>query len=83
MYFCVAQIENAMEGMETRMVDKVNTQSRVLGDQLSGQIKLSVPDEAEIARRQEMESDVAQIKYDLEQIKARLGISTNAPAPRP
>jgi outer membrane murein-binding lipoprotein Lpp len=83
MYFCVAQIENAMEGMETRMVDKVNTQTRALGDQLAGQIKLSLPDETEITRRQEMESDVAQIKYDLEQVKARLGITTNAPAPRP
>jgi hypothetical protein len=83
MYFCVAQIENALEGMETRLVDKVNTQTRLMGDQLAGQIKLSAPDEAEIARRQDMESDVAQLKRDLEQIKVRLGIGTNAPAPRP
>ncbi len=72
MYFCVAQIENALEGMETRLVDKVNTQTRLMGDQLAGQIKLSAPDQAEITRRQEMESDVAQLKRDLEQIKARL-----------
>jgi hypothetical protein len=83
MYFCVAQIENALEAMETRLVDKVNTQTRVMGDQLAGQIKLSAPDEAEITRRQEMESDVAQLKRDLEQIKVRLGIGTNEPASRP
>jgi outer membrane murein-binding lipoprotein Lpp len=83
MYFCVAQLETAMEGMETRVVDKVNTQNRVVGDQLAGQIKLLIPDEAEIARRQELAADVTQIKQDMEQIKARLGIGTNAPAPRP
>jgi outer membrane murein-binding lipoprotein Lpp len=79
MYFCVAQIENAMEAQETRMVDKLNTQIRLLGDQLAGQIKLSLPDEAELARRQALSADVEQLKHDLEQIKVRLGINTNAP----
>ena len=82
MYFCVAQIENAMESQETRIVDKVNTQNRVTGDQLADQIKLLVPDEAEIARRKELAAQMAEIKQDLDEIKARLKI-TNAPAAPP
>jgi hypothetical protein len=82
MYFCVAQIETAMEAQEARIVDKVNTQTRATGDDLAGQIKLLVPDEAEIARRKELAADVAEIKQDLEEIKARLKI-TNTPATQP
>jgi len=82
MYFCVAQIENAMEGMETRILEKVNTQTSLMGDQLSGQIKLLAPDEAEMVRRKDMASDLAQIRRDLDQIMARLKI-TNSPAAQP
>ena len=82
MYFCVAQIENSMEGMETRMADKMNTKTRQVGDELLGQIKLAVPDETEISRRKEMAADLVQIKNNLAEIKARLGI-TNSPAARP
>jgi uncharacterized coiled-coil protein SlyX len=82
MYFCVAQIENALEGMETRLVDKVNTETRLTGDGLAAQIKLSAPDEAELARRKELSADVAQIRSNLDQIMVRLKI-TNSPAAQP
>jgi outer membrane murein-binding lipoprotein Lpp len=82
MYFCVAQIENALEGMETRLVDKVNNETRLTGDGLAAQIKLSAPDEAELARRKELSAEVAQIKSDLDQIMMRLKI-TNSPAAQP
>jgi hypothetical protein len=82
MYFCVAQIENAMESQETRMLDKLNTQTRLTGNEIMGQIQLLAPDETEIARRKAMESDLAQIKSELEQIMAHLKL-TNAPAAQP
>jgi hypothetical protein len=82
MYFCVAQIENTLEGMETRMTDKVNTQTTRTGDALAAQIKLSSPDQGQIARQQELEADVAQIRRDLDQIMAHLKL-TNAPAAGP
>ena len=47
------------------------------------QIKLSsTPDADEIARRKQMEDDLAQIKHDLAVVKARLEM-TNQPAARP
>jgi outer membrane murein-binding lipoprotein Lpp len=86
MFFCVAQIEDAMAGQEKRIEDNVNAETRrvgsTLGDTLLKQIKLSAPEASEIARRREMEADVNQIKSDIEQIKAQLGI-TNQPAIRP
>jgi len=82
MYFCVTQLENAMEGMESRLVDKLNTQTRLTGDALAGEIKLLAPDDAEIARRKELSADVAQLKRDLEVIMSRLKI-TNSPPDSP
>jgi hypothetical protein len=85
-YLCTAQIEDAMASQESRIEDNVNAETRqigaTLGDALLKQIKLSAPDEAEIARRKEMETEVAQIQRDMDSIKARLGI-TNQPAARP
>ena len=82
MFFCAAQIEEAMAGQEKRIEDTVNAETRRVGagvaDELQQQIKLSAPDKAEIARRMEMETEVTQIQHDIELIKARLGI-TNAP----
>ena len=82
MFFCAAQIEEAMAGQEKRIEDTVNAETRRVGagvaDELQQQIKLSAPDKTEIARRMEMETEVAQIQHDIELIKARLGI-TNAP----
>jgi hypothetical protein len=82
MYFCVAQIENAMESQETRMMDKLNTQTRLTGNEIMGQIQLLAPDETEMARRKAMESDLAQIKSELEQIMMHLKL-TNEPAAQP
>ena len=80
MYFCIAQIENSLEGMEGRMLDKISTQTRVTGDQIMGQIKLLAPDQAEIARRQELAADVSQIKLELDQIMAYLKLTNSPPA---
>jgi len=85
--FYATQIQTAMVDQESRMEEKVNAETRRvsadLSDQLLKQIKLSAPDEAEIARRQQLAADVAQIKRDLDQIKAQLGQMTNPPAARP
>ena len=85
--FHAAQIQDAMAGQESRIADKVNAETRRVGadmsDELLKQIKLSAPDEVEIARRRELAADVAQIKRDLDQIKAQLGQMTNQPAARP
>jgi hypothetical protein len=80
-------IRSAMAGQESRIEDNVNAQTRQvganLGDELLKQIKLSAPDAAEIARLKEMAADMAQIKRDIEQIKAQLAQMTNPPAARP
>ena len=85
--FHAAQIQDAMAGQESRIADKVNAETRRVGadmsDELLKQIKLSAPDEVEIVRRKEMAADVAQIKRDIDQIKAQLGQMTNQPAARP
>ena len=52
-------------------------------EELLEQIKPLAPDDAEIARRNQVAADVAQIKHDLEQLKAQLGLLTNLPASRP
>jgi hypothetical protein len=84
MFFCAAQIEDAMAGQEKRIEDTVNAETRRVGagvaDELQQQIKSSAPDKAEIARRMEMEVEIGQIKRDLELIKARLGITNPPPA---
>jgi hypothetical protein len=49
---------------------------------LQQQIKLLAPDAAEIARRQEMAATVAEIKRELDQVKAQLGELTNPPPVR-
>ena len=82
MYFCVAQIENTLEGMEGRMLDKMSTQTKESGDRILGQIKLLAPDQAEIARRQELAAEVSQIKLELDQIMMHLNL-TNPPSAQP
>jgi hypothetical protein len=85
MYFCTARIEAALATQGKIIANDVNATTAQavtnLSDDLLKQIKLLAPDEAETARRQQMAADVAQIKSDLELIKARLGI-TNLPAAR-
>ncbi len=87
MNFYTAQIQDSLTGQEGRIEDKVNAETRQaiasLRDDLLEQIKLSAPDDAEIARRKEVAADLAQIKLALEQIKTQLAQMTNAPAARP
>ena len=84
MFFCAAQIEDAMAGQEKRIEDTVNAEARRVGanmrDELQQQIKMSAPDKAEAARSIKMEADMAQIQHDLDMIKARLGITNSPPA---
>ena len=86
MYFCVAQIQDALAGQEIRILDKVNSQTRQslqsLNDELVKQIKLSAPDDAEIARRKQLAADVSEIKRELEAIRLQLAAS-NPPAAAP
>jgi hypothetical protein len=86
MYLYTAQIQDALNGQESRVENNVNAETRreatALGDELVKQIKLSAPDAAETARLKEMETDVAQMQHDLNLIKARMGI-TNQPSARP
>jgi hypothetical protein len=72
MNFYAAQILDAMNGQEGRIEDQVNAGARQtradLRDELVKQTKVLAPDEAEIAQRKQMETDVAQIKNEIEQI---------------
>jgi len=81
-----AQIQAALAGQEKRIEDNVHAEvkqaSQDLSDALLKQIKLSAPDATEAARLKEMQADVAQIKRDLDQIKAQLAM-TNQPASQP
>jgi hypothetical protein len=87
MHSDAAQIQGAMAGQESRVEDEVNAETRRVAANLSNellkQIKLSAPDEVEIARHREMEADIAQIRRDLDQIKTQIGQITNQPAIRP
>ena len=85
--FYSAQVLDAVTTQESRIEDKVNAETRRVGTDLSNellkQIKLMAPDEAETARRRQLEADVAQLTRDLAQIKAQLTQMTNLPAARP
>jgi hypothetical protein len=87
LYLCTAQIQDALTGQGKYITDSVNAETRQVGaavrEELLEQIKLLAPDDAEIARRNQVAADVAQIKHDLEQLKAQLGSLTNLPASRP
>lgn len=87
MYLCTAQAEEAMNDQQKAIVDEVNAETRQVNanstDALLNQIKASAaPDPAEVARRKQMEAEMAQMQQDLEAIKARLGI-TNQPVAQP
>lgn len=86
MYLAIAQIEEDLTAQENRITDKVNAETRKVGlavnDDLRKQMQLLVPDESEATQRQQMAADIAQLKRDLQQIKALLS-STNLPAVRP
>jgi hypothetical protein len=82
MYLCTAQLEETLASQESRVTDRVNSQTRQVGADLLKQIQLLAPDQAETSRRQQLAADVAQLKRDFEQIKLRLGI-TNPPVAQP
>jgi hypothetical protein len=87
LHFYAAQIQDAVLSQARQIEDKVNSESKRvradLSDELTKQIKLAAPDPTEIARRRQLEADVAQIKRDLARIVAQLAQMTNQPAPRP
>jgi len=86
MYLCNALLEEAMTAQETRLEDKLHNDTRqmiaALNTDLQQQIKQLTPDPAELARRQAMAADLAQIKRDLATITLRLS-HTNPPAAQP
>jgi hypothetical protein len=87
LHFHAAQIQDGISSQESQIEDKVNAETRRVGaelsDTLTKQIKLAAPDDAETARRRQLEADVAQIKHDLARIEARLAQTTNQPAAQP
>jgi hypothetical protein len=86
-HFYVAQIQAAMSGQEKRIEDNVNAETSQMGanlsDELLKQIKLSASDATEPARLKEIAADMAQIRSDLNAIKAQLGPITGQPPARP
>jgi hypothetical protein len=76
------QVQDALAAQEGRIEDKVNAETKSASDNLQQQIKLLAPDAAEIARRQEMAATVAEIKRELNQVKAQLEELTNQPPVR-
>jgi hypothetical protein len=83
MYLCTAQVEEAMTDQQKGIVDGVNAQTRQVEDDLLKQIKsATATDPAEMAWRQQMEADVAQIQRSLAALAARLDM-TNAPIAHP
>ena len=84
MYFCLAQIQDAVAAQEKRMTANVNAETKRLvaatGDEL--QARIAAADAAQAAKLSQLAADVAQMKRDLEQLKAQLA-QTNPPAARP
>jgi hypothetical protein len=76
------QVQDALAAQEGRIEDKVNAETKSASDNLQQQIKLLAPDAAAIARQQEMAATVAEIKRELDQVKAQLGALTNQPSVR-
>jgi uncharacterized coiled-coil protein SlyX len=75
-------VQDALAAQEGRIEDKVNAETKSASDNLQQQIKLLAPDAAAIARQQEMAATVAEIKRELDQVKAQLGALTNQPSVR-
>ena len=72
-----------MTDQQKGIVDGVNAQTRQVEDDLLKQIKsATATDPAEMAWRQQMEADVAQIQRSLAALAARLDM-TNAPIAHP
>ena len=83
MYLAIAQIEDDLASQENRLTNHINAETRrinsAIGGELLEQIKQSVPNEAELNRRQQIAADVAQLRRDLALIKLRQGITNSLP----
>jgi len=70
-------IQDALAVQETNLVTKVNAETLRLDGELLQQIRLATPDAAEIARRQQLVADTAEIKRVLSQIEVQISQMTN------
>jgi len=70
-------IQDALAVQETNLVTKVNAETLRLDGELLRQIRLATPDAAEIARRQQLVADTAEIKRVLSQIEVQISQMTN------
>ena len=70
-------VQDALNRLETNFVAKVNAETLRVGGELLQQIKLAAPDAAELARRQQLATDAAEIKRVLAQIETQIGQMTN------
>jgi|SRR5665213_576395 len=77
-----AETRRANAALSNALINTSNTLINAFNDELSKQIKSLAPDAAEIARRQQLEADVAQIQRALDLIQARLE-ATNQPVAKP
>ena len=70
-------VQDTLNNQETNIVNKVNAETLRLDGELLQQIRLATPDAAEIARRQQMVADAAEIKRVLAQIEVQISQLTN------
>ena len=78
-YLCTAQLEGAMTAQEARIEENINAETRRVSDALSKQVtQATTPDAAEITRRKDLATALAQIQGDLNTIKTQLEV-TNQP----
>jgi hypothetical protein len=79
LYLCTALIQEAVTNSESRITENVNAETRrltgALSVELQKQIIQSATDPAGTARQKEILESVAEIKNDLELIKAKLGLA--------
>ena len=79
LYLCTALIQDSLTNSEIRTIESVNAETRRVAGNLSmelqKQIIQSATDPAGVARQKEILAEVADIRNDLEQIKAKLGLA--------
>ena len=73
---CTAMIQGSQTNSESRIVESVNAETKrlasVLSVELQKQIILAATDPAGVARQKQIVADLAQMKVEVEQIKAAL-----------
>ena len=81
-YLCTAQLEGAMSAQEARIEENIKAETRSVGDALSKQVtQATTPDAAEITRRKDLATALAQIQRDLNIIKTQLEVTNQPGAP--